>query len=374
MSAPRLRPARRDEAEAIAALIRRSITELCARDHGGDPALLGPWLANKTAEGVARWFDTPGQRITVAEIGGVLAGVAAAREDGEVVLNYVSPDFSGRGVSAALLAELEGWMRGLGVREARLDSTATALDFYRVHGYRRIELADTGVQTMRKSLGPATALVIFDCDGVLVDSESLSMRILLETIRGAGLSLDPAIGYDLFLGRSLASVGQTLREDFGVTLDEVALAEMRQRLYAAFRDELRPVPGVADTLSALGVPVCVASSSQPERVELSLRLTGLWPWFEGRVFSATMVRQGKPAPDLFLFAAERMGYDPETCLVVEDSPAGLSAARAAGMRVVGFTGGDHAERAMLEARLAPLGPDGLMSDMRELVGFVRGKG
>ena len=221
---------------------------------------------------------------------------------------------------------------------------------------------------------PPTALVIFDCDGVLVDSEALSMRILLETLRGAGLSLAPEIGYQLFLGRSLASVGQTLREEFGVALDEVALAEMRQRLYAAFRAELRSVPGVADALAALRLPVCVASSSQPERVELSLRLTGLWTWFEGRVFSATMVREGKPAPDLFLFAAKRMGYDPETCLVVEDSPAGLSAARAAGMRAVGFTGGGHAECAALGPRLATLAPDGLMSDMRELAGFVHGKG
>lgn len=228
---------------------------------------------------------------------------------------------------------------------------------------------------MQKRLDqPPTALVIFDCDGVLVDSETLSMRILLETLRGAGLSLEPKTGYELFLGRSLASVGQTLREDFGIVLDEVALAEMRQRLYAAFRAELRPVPGVADALAALRVPVCVASSSQPERVELSLRLTGLWTWFEGRAFSASMVREGKPAPDLFLFAAERMGYDPETCLVVEDSPAGLSAARAAGMRAVGFTGGGHSECAALAPRLATLGPDALMSDMRDLAGLVRGKG
>ncbi|WP_299130981.1 HAD family hydrolase [uncultured Amaricoccus sp.] len=220
---------------------------------------------------------------------------------------------------------------------------------------------------------PPPDLVIFDCDGVLVDSEPVSMRILLETIRSAGLSLEPAVGYELFLGRSLASVGRTLSEDFGITLDAVALAEMRQRLYAAFREELRPMSGVADTLAALRVPFCVASSSQPERVELSLRLTGLWRWFEGRAFSASMVALGKPAPDLFLFAAERMGYDPMACLVVEDSPAGVSAARAAGMRAVGFTGGGHAGRAELETRLATLEPDRLVSDMRDLVGLVHGK-
>lgn len=214
-------------------------------------------------------------------------------------------------------------------------------------------------------------LVIFDCDGVLVDSEPLSMQVLLETIRGAGLSLDPATGYDLFLGRSLASVGTMLAEDFGVVLDDAALAEMRQRLYAAFRAGLKPVPGIAETLAALPVPVCVASSSQPERIELSLRLTGLWPRFAGRLFSATMVANGKPAPDLFLYAADIMGYAAVDCLVVEDSPAGVSAARAAGMRVVGFTGGSHARGAEFRARLTTLGPDWLIEDMRDLVAIVR---
>lgn len=220
---------------------------------------------------------------------------------------------------------------------------------------------------------PPIALVIFDCDGVLVDSEPLAMRVLLDTIRGAGLELAPATGYDLFLGRSLSSVGTMLAEDFGVSLDDTALAEMRQRLYAAFRAELKPMPGIAETLAALPVPFCVASSSQPERIELSLRLTGLWPRFEGRVFSATMVTHGKPAPDLFLYAADIMGYSPETCLVVEDSPAGLSAARAAGMRSAGFLGGSHALGPDFRARLETLGPDWLLREMRDLLPILRGR-
>lgn len=217
---------------------------------------------------------------------------------------------------------------------------------------------------------PRPELVIFDCDGVLVDSEPLSMRVLLDTIRGAGLSLAPEVGYDLFLGRSLASTRQTLAESFGIRLDDAALAEMRQRLYAAFRAELQPIPGIAATLDALTTPVCVASSSQPERVELSLRLTGLWPWFENRLFSATMVAHGKPAPDLFLHAARTLGYAPAACLVIEDSPAGISAAQAAGMRVLGFTGGAHASGAEHRARLASLNPDGMLEDMGDLIGFL----
>ncbi len=214
-------------------------------------------------------------------------------------------------------------------------------------------------------------LVIFDCDGVLVDSEPLAMRVLLDTIRAQGLSLDPEVGYDLFLGRSLESIGKTLAEDFGILLDDAALAEMRQRLYAVFQAELKPIPGIAEVLEAMPVPFCVASSSQPERVELSLRLAGLWKWFEGRMFSATMVARGKPAPDLFLFAADCMGHAPSACLVIEDSPAGVRAAHAARMRVVGFVGGGHARSAQHGARLAAVGPDRLVEDMRDLVSIVR---
>lgn len=214
-------------------------------------------------------------------------------------------------------------------------------------------------------------LVIFDCDGVLVDSEPLAMAVLLETIRGAGLELDPAAGYDLFLGRSLSSVGRMLVEDFGIELDATALDEMRQRLYARFRAELRPIRHVPEVVAGLRVPFCVASSSQPERIELTLRLTGLWPHFEGKLFSATMVSHGKPAPDLFLLAAERMGYAPGDALVVEDSPAGIRAARAAGMRVLAFKGGGHARNVEHEARLRALDPDWISEDMRDLPRLLR---
>ncbi|MFQ8431031.1 HAD family hydrolase [Amaricoccus sp. W119] len=214
-------------------------------------------------------------------------------------------------------------------------------------------------------------LVIFDCDGVLVDSEPIAMAVLLETIRAQGLEIDPAQGYELFLGRSLASVGQMLAEDFGVKLDPLALEEMRQRLYARFRAELKPTPRTPEVLAALTAPFCVASSSQPERVELSLRLTGLWEHFDGKLFSATMVSHGKPAPDLFLLAAERMGYDPANSLVVEDSAAGIRAAQAARMRVAGYTGGGHARNTEHEARLRALDPDWIIGDMRELPRLLR---
>ena len=213
----------------------------------------------------------------------------------------------------------------------------------------------------------APALVIFDCDGVLVDSEPIAMRLLVETIAGAGITLDPDAAQGLLLGKSLASMRALLARDFGLVLSDAALAEMRRGLYAAFRAELAPIPGIAATLDALPCRVCVASSSQPERIELSLTVTGLWPRFQGRAFSATMVSRGKPAPDLFLYAANTLGYAPAACLVVEDSPAGITAAKAAGMRVVAFTGGSHATTDAHRAAIAALAPDAVIDDIRDLV-------
>jgi HAD superfamily hydrolase (TIGR01509 family) len=215
------------------------------------------------------------------------------------------------------------------------------------------------------------ALVIFDCDGVLVDSEPISLRLLLETLAAAGLEISPAEADALFLGRSLATTRETVAREFGITVTDAALEVMRQALYAAFRAELRPIPHIAEALDALPCPYCVASSSQPERIELSLTVTGLWPRFAGRAFSSTMVEKGKPAPDLFLFAAETLGYPPTACLVVEDSPAGILAAKAAGMKVVAFTGGSHAATESHRATVEALGPDAIVSDIRALPGLVR---
>jgi HAD superfamily hydrolase (TIGR01509 family) len=218
-------------------------------------------------------------------------------------------------------------------------------------------------------------LIIFDCDGVLVDSEPLAMRILLAGIAERGVTVGEALAYERLLGRSLASVVETVQRDFGVVLEADALAKMRERLYELFRRELRAIDGIAGTLAKLTIPVCVASSSQMERIRLSLELTGLTPYFGDRVFSATMVAQGKPAPDLFLLAASRMHIAPDRCIVIEDSPAGIEAARAAGMRIFAFTGGSHARSASHRSRLEALSPDLVFDDMAclpELIGATAG--
>lgn len=214
-------------------------------------------------------------------------------------------------------------------------------------------------------------LVIFDCDGVLVDSEPISVDVLMDAIARAGLRLDPEIGYRRFLGRSMASVAAFLRVEHGLALTEAMLAEMNARLFARFRRELRAVPGVGAAIDRLGRPCCVASSSQPERIRLSLELTGLAPRFGERIFSASMVPEGKPAPDLFLRAAAEMGAAPEACLVVEDSPAGIEAARRAGMRVLAFTGGSHAGPSGLEEAARGLRPDAIFADFALLDGLLR---
>jgi len=220
--------------------------------------------------------------------------------------------------------------------------------------------------------GAPAGLVIFDCDGVLVDSEPLSMRVLLETIADAGAVIDVAQGYESFLGKSLSSVTEILRTDYGVDLGPAVLDRMRERLYELFRRELQPLSGVAETLAAMPVPFCVASSSQLERIRLSLDVTGLRPFFGDRIFSAAMVAHGKPAPDLFLHAAREMRAAPDRCIVIEDSPAGIDAAKRARMRVFAFTGGSHAQGAVHRGLVEALQPTLIFERMTELPALIRG--
>ncbi|MCT7378193.1 HAD family hydrolase [Chelativorans salis] len=209
-------------------------------------------------------------------------------------------------------------------------------------------------------------LVIFDCDGVLVDSEPISIAVLLEVITAAGATIEPSVAYRRFLGRSMASIAKAVEDECGLAMTDGHLEEMRARLYERFRQELKPIPGLVETLAGLHPPHCVASSSQPERIRLSLGVTGLLSHFEPHIFSATMVANGKPAPDLFLHAATMMGVEPAKCVVIEDSPAGIEAARRAGMQVMAFAGGSHAAPAGLKAAFETLGPDSIFHDMREL--------
>lgn len=209
-------------------------------------------------------------------------------------------------------------------------------------------------------------LILFDCDGVLVDSEPLAIAVLMEVVREAGVSLDEETAYRRFLGCSIRTTSAILLRDFGLRFDAAHVRAMRARLFERFRRDLLPVPGVAEMLERLGRPRCVASSSQLRRIRLALEVTGLRAAFEPHIFSASMVRHGKPAPDLFLHAAAVMGFPAERCVVIEDSPAGIEAARRAGMAVFAFLGGNHAAAAGLQPIVAALGPDRVFDDMSRL--------
>jgi len=183
-------------------------------------------------------------------------------------------------------------------------------------------------------------LLIFDCDGVLVDSEVLSCRIDAEFLTEIGIPYTAEEVARQFLGVSLKTMisrieaerNRRLPDDFGEKLNRI--------LFERFETDLKPIAGVRDAILSLPYPRCVASSSVPERIALSLRITGLADLFDD-IFSSTQVARGKPAPDLFLHAASHMSARPEDCVVIEDSTAGVQAALAAGMRVIGFAGGGH---------------------------------
>jgi HAD superfamily hydrolase (TIGR01509 family) len=217
---------------------------------------------------------------------------------------------------------------------------------------------------------PDIGLVIFDCDGVLVDSEPLAMRVLLAGLAEVGYVIDEASAYERFLGRSLASMQAVLRDELGFELSQDRLEKMRLQLFELYRRELTPIPGIIATLERLAIPRCVASSSQMERLRLSLDVTGLLSRFMPHLFSATMVAQGKPAPDLFLHVAARMAVAPEACLVVEDSAAGIEAAQRAGMRVFAFVGGSHARSVAYRAKLEALAPDLIFDEISQLPALI----
>jgi HAD superfamily hydrolase (TIGR01509 family) len=206
--------------------------------------------------------------------------------------------------------------------------------------------------------------VIFDCDGVLVDSEPISNRVLAETLTELGFPCTPEESTRRYMGRSWSYVEADVAGRAGGPAPD-ALAELyRERMLTAFSQELRPVAGVEEALDAIALPACVASSGAPAKIRFSLRHTGLLARFEGRLFSVEEVEHGKPAPDLFVHAAARMGWDPAHTAVVEDSPLGVEAGVAAGMVVFGYAGSVEAEE--LEAA----GASAVFFDMAELPGLL----
>jgi HAD superfamily hydrolase (TIGR01509 family) len=207
-------------------------------------------------------------------------------------------------------------------------------------------------------MGMTTNLVIFDCDGVLIDSELLSCDALIEALTGFDTHVDRDFVFRHCIGHSFPEVVEKISGMRGYRLPESFTHAYRGTLQESFARNLRPVLGVESMLAELDIPHCIATSSSTERVEQSLLAAGL-SGLGAPVFSASMVGRGKPAPDLFLLAAAKMGVPPKECLVIEDSVPGIRAARAAGMKVWRFTGGSHfklgfgeGEPALADAELA----------------------
>ena len=196
-------------------------------------------------------------------------------------------------------------------------------------------------QTTTFSIPETIELVIFDCDGVLVDSEMLSQRVLLSMLKDLGVVVSKQYFLTNFLGFNFEHVTAKVFADFSVTLTEAFRDNYRAALISVFAKELQQTDGLNAILADLKVKSCVATSGSPEKVKNSLHYTQLESYFAGHVFTSSEVTNGKPAPDLFLHAAKQMAVAPEHCLVIEDSNAGVSAALAANMHVIRYVGASH---------------------------------
>ncbi|WP_369720304.1 HAD family hydrolase [Bradyrhizobium sp. LLZ17] len=213
-------------------------------------------------------------------------------------------------------------------------------------------------------------LIIFDCDGVLVDSEVISCRAHADVLTKHGYPITSEQVFDRFLGRSMRQATREVEAELGRSLPDDFHAQVYAEIFRSFAASLQATPHVSQTLAQIAVPTCVASSGPPEKISASLNRVGLYGRFAPNIFSAVQVSNGKPAPDLFLFAAQKMGVPPERCVVIEDSLAGIAGARAAGMIVFGFHGGSHCRDGYAET-LREAGADLIFDDMRELPELIQ---
>jgi HAD superfamily hydrolase (TIGR01509 family) len=213
-------------------------------------------------------------------------------------------------------------------------------------------------------------LVIFDCDGVLVDSEVISCRAHAEALTRHGYPITADQVLDRFLGVSDREARLTIETELGRKLPDDFEAQMKQAALRRYADELRNIPYIGETIAAIDLPKCVASSGTPEKIRHGLTCAGLFDLLAPSIFSATQVQRGKPAPDLFLFAAGQMRASPARCLVIEDSVPGITGARAAGMTVLGFHGGSHCRPGYGDT-LRAAGAIATFDDMRQLPGLIR---
>ena len=215
----------------------------------------------------------------------------------------------------------------------------------------------------------AIDLVIFDCDGVLVDSEVISSRAHAETLTRHGYPITPEQVLERFLGVSDREARQTIETEICRKLPDDFEAQMKQAALRRYADDLPTIPHVGAAIAAIGLAKCVASSGTPDKIRHGLTCAGLYDLLAPSIFSASQVERGKPAPDLFLFAAAQMRTAPARCIVIEDSIPGITGALAAGMTVLGFHGGSHC-RPDYDQTLRAAGAALTFDDMRQLPDLI----
>lgn len=211
--------------------------------------------------------------------------------------------------------------------------------------------------------------VVFDCDGVLIDSEILVCRIAAEELTKLGYNITTEEVIRRFAGRPDHEMKAEIEQDWGQPVPDSYRENVNVRTYAAYGRDLKVMPGIAEALDQIKLPVCVASSSFPEKLRLGLETVGLYDRFMPNVISATLVAHGKPQPDVFLFAAGWLRISPKHCVVIEDSVPGVIAARRAGMEVLGFTGGTHCSEGHPD-RLIEAGATSTFNNMLDLSSLI----
>jgi HAD superfamily hydrolase (TIGR01509 family) len=208
-------------------------------------------------------------------------------------------------------------------------------------------------------------LIIFDCDGVLIDSELLANRSEVEFLKSFGIEFDLSDYMTRFMGKNTKDVLEGIEDFHGVKLSEDFWESVEENTFKIFQTKLKPTTGIFEFLDSIDKAKCVASSSSLNRLDMTLKVTELFDRFSPYIFSSEQVDRGKPAPDLFLFAAEQMQVHPDQCLVIEDSLSGVRAGVAAGMTVLGYTGGSHIQPGH-QAKLLSEGATKVFSDMSQL--------
>jgi HAD superfamily hydrolase (TIGR01509 family) len=212
-------------------------------------------------------------------------------------------------------------------------------------------------------------LIIFDCDGVLVDSEVISCRVHADVLTRYGYPITAEEVHRRFLGRTARDAASEIERELGRPLADSYELDRRTTLLAALAETVEAIPFLCNALDAIDTRICVASSAAHDKIFTTLTRTNLYQRFAPNIFSGTQVKNGKPAPDLFLLAAAQMAVLPERCLVIEDSLPGVTGARAAGMTVFGFHGGSHCRPGDDEA-LRAAGSVATFDDMRQLPGLI----